>query len=51
MLLAFAALGGILIGSLLTCLHLQGKFHPNLIGVCLGALLGVVIIEAVPLIT
>lgn len=51
MLLAFAALGAILVGSLLTCMHLKRKFHPNLIGACVGAMLGVVLLEAVPLLT
>ncbi|WP_168788110.1 hypothetical protein [Paraburkholderia aromaticivorans] len=47
---AFALLGIILIGSLLDTLQLQ-KLHPQLIGATLGALLGFALIEAVPLFT
>ncbi|HEY2606198.1 hypothetical protein P0D88_27980 [Paraburkholderia sp. RL18-103-BIB-C] len=47
---AFALLGAILIGSLLDTLHLQ-KLHPRLVGATLGALLGFALIEAVPLFT
>jgi asparagine N-glycosylation enzyme membrane subunit Stt3 len=47
---AFALLGAILIGSLLDTLHLQ-KLHPRLVGATLGALLGFALVEAVPLFT
>jgi hypothetical protein len=50
LLVAFALLGVILIGSLLDTLHLQ-KLHPRLVGATLGALLGFALIEAVPLFT
>jgi hypothetical protein len=50
LLLVFVLLGVILIGNLLSALHLQ-KLHPNLIGAVLGALLGFALIEAMPLIT
>lgn len=50
LLVIFALLGIILIGSLLDALHL-GRWHPRLIGAALGALLGFALIEAVPLFT
>jgi hypothetical protein len=50
LLLVFALLGVILIGNLLSALHLQ-KLHPTLIGAALGALLGFALIEAMPLVT
>ncbi|WP_027802211.1 hypothetical protein [Paraburkholderia dilworthii] len=50
LLLAFALLGIILIGTLLDTLKLQ-KLHPRLIGATVGALLGFALIEAVPLFT
>jgi hypothetical protein len=46
----FALLGVILIGALLTALHLD-RWHPKLIGAALGALLGLALIEAVPILT
>ncbi|AET94280.1 MULTISPECIES: hypothetical protein [Caballeronia] len=46
----FALLGVILIGALLTALHLD-RWHPKLIGATLGALLGLALIEAVPMLT
>ncbi|WP_274005799.1 hypothetical protein [Burkholderia thailandensis] len=45
--LAFAALGAIIIGGLLAAMHLKHKYHPNLI----GALLCFLLIEALPSIT
>ncbi|EDO94204.1 hypothetical protein [Burkholderia pseudomallei] len=49
--LAFAALGAIIIGGLLTAMHLKHKYHPNLIGALIGALLCFLLIEALPAIT
>jgi hypothetical protein len=46
----FALLGVILIGALLTALHLD-RWHPKLISATLGALLGLALIEAVPMLT
>ncbi|SAK46304.1 membrane protein [Caballeronia catudaia] len=46
----FALLGVVLIGALLTALHLD-RWHPKLIGATLGALLGLALIEAVPMLT
>lgn len=50
LLVAFALLGIILIDSLFNVLHLD-RWHPRLIGAALGALLGLVLIEAVPMFT
>lgn len=49
-LLTFALLGAILIGTLLDTLQLQ-KLHPRLVGATLGTLVGFALIEAVPLFT
>ncbi|BDC44679.1 hypothetical protein [Paraburkholderia terrae] len=49
-LIMFALLGVILVGSLLVSLHLE-RCHPRLIGAILGATLGAVLIEYLPLIT
>jgi hypothetical protein len=48
--IAFAFLGVILFGSLLVTLHLD-RWHPKLIGAFVGVLLGVVLIETVPMFT
>lgn len=50
LLIAFALLGIILIGSLFDTMQLQ-KLHPRLVGATLGVLLGFALIEAVPLFT
>jgi hypothetical protein len=50
LLVAFALLGVILIGGLLTVLHLD-RWHPRLVGAAIGALLGFALIEAVPMFT
>ena len=50
LLLVFALLGVILLGNLLSVLHLHTR-HPTLICAALGALLGFALIEAVPLVT
>ncbi|MDR8732048.1 hypothetical protein FEQ05_02926 [Burkholderia pseudomultivorans] len=47
---AFALLGVILFGALLTALHLE-RWHPKLIGAALGALIGIALIEAMPMLT
>ncbi|WP_296650941.1 hypothetical protein [Paraburkholderia sp.] len=49
-LIAFALLGAILIGALITALHLE-RWHPRLIGAAIGTLLGFVLIEALPMMT
>ncbi len=48
MTLAFAALGAILIGALLTVMHVKRRYHPNLIGALLGALLCFLLLEVLP---
>ncbi|KGB90844.1 hypothetical protein [Burkholderia multivorans] len=47
---AFALLGVILIGALLTALHLE-RCHPKLVGAAIGALIGIALIEAMPMLT
>ena len=49
--LAFAALGAIVIGGLLLAMHLKHRYHPNLIGALIGALLCFLLIEALPALT
>lgn len=49
--LAFAALGAILIGALLTAMHVRRRYHPNLIGALIGALLCFVLLETLPAFT
>ena len=48
--IAFALLGVILIGALLTALYLE-RWHPKLVGAAIGALLGIALIEAMPMLT
>ncbi|WP_031364714.1 hypothetical protein [Caballeronia sordidicola] len=50
MVIVFALLGAILLGGLLSALHLD-RWHPQMLGAAMGALLGVALIEAVALIT
>ncbi|WP_431823464.1 hypothetical protein [Burkholderia sp. F1] len=47
---AFTLLGIVLIGALLIRLHL-GRWHPRLIGAAIGALIGILLVEAVPMLT
>jgi hypothetical protein len=49
-LVAFALLGAILVGALITALHLE-RWHPRLVGAAVGALLGFVLIETMPMLT
>ncbi|MGU7773395.1 hypothetical protein ACV229_24855 [Burkholderia sp. MR1-5-21] len=46
--IAFALLGIILFGALLTALHLE-RWHPKLVGAAIGALIGIALIEALPM--
>lgn len=48
---AFAALGAILIGALLSAMHVKHRYHPNLIGAPIGALVCFLLIEALPALT
>ncbi|BCF95340.1 hypothetical protein [Paraburkholderia sp. PGU16] len=50
LLVIFALLGIILIGTVLDTLHLQ-RLHPRLIGAAVGVLVGFALIEAVPMLT
>jgi uncharacterized membrane protein YeaQ/YmgE (transglycosylase-associated protein family) len=50
LLVAFALLGAILVGALISALHLD-KWHPKLVGAVVGALVGLALIEAVPMLT
>ena len=50
LLVIFALLGIVLVGTLLDTLHLQ-RLHPRLIGATIGVLVGFAIIEAVPMLT
>ncbi|SDC26237.1 hypothetical protein [Paraburkholderia lycopersici] len=50
-LMAFVALGAVLIGGLLASMHMRHRYHPNLIGALIGALLCFLLLEALPAIT
>ena len=50
LLVAFALLGSILVGALVSAINLD-KWHPRIVGALVGLLLGVALIEAVPLLT
>ncbi|WP_446903526.1 hypothetical protein [Burkholderia sp. YIM B11467] len=49
--IAFAIVGVIVIGGLLAAMHMKHKYHPNLIGALIGALLCFLLIEALPALT
>ncbi|WP_175908047.1 hypothetical protein [Burkholderia sp. BCC1640] len=49
--IAFAVVGAIAIGGLLAAMHMKHKYHPNLIGALIGALLCFLLIEALPALT
>jgi hypothetical protein len=49
-LVAFALLGAILIGALITALHLE-RWHPGLVGAAVGAISGFALIESLPMLT
>ena len=50
-LMAFVALGAVLIGGLLASMHMRHRYHPNLIGALIGALFCFLLLEALPAIT
>jgi hypothetical protein len=50
LLVVFSLLGVIFVGALMTACHLE-RWHPRLIGAAIGALLGLALIEAVPMVT
>ncbi|HEP6278285.1 TPA: hypothetical protein VDA67_004446 [Burkholderia vietnamiensis] len=49
--IAFAIIGVVAIGALLAAMHLKHRYHPNLIGALIGALLCFLLIEALPALT
>ncbi|MBN3819245.1 hypothetical protein G3N57_22675 [Paraburkholderia sp. Se-20369] len=50
LLVVFTLVGVVLIGAVLTAMHLE-RWHPRLIGAAIGALIGIALIEAVPMLT
>jgi hypothetical protein len=50
LLVVFSLLGVIFVGAMMTACHLE-RWHPRLVGGAIGALLGLVLIEAVPMVT
>jgi hypothetical protein len=50
-LMAFLALGALVIGGMLATMHMRHQYHPNLIGALLGALFCFLLLEALPAIT
>jgi hypothetical protein len=50
LLVVFALLGAVVVGALISAIHLD-KWHPRLVGALVGLLLGAAVIEAVPLLT
>ncbi|MFM0011950.1 hypothetical protein PQR46_03685 [Paraburkholderia sediminicola] len=49
--IAFTCLGIILVGGLLVMMRLRHKYHPNLIGALIGAMLCFLLLEALPALT
>ena len=49
--IAFVCLGLVLIGGLLVMMRLRHKYHPNLIGALIGAMLCFLLLEALPELT
>ncbi|EEE01333.1 hypothetical protein [Burkholderia multivorans] len=49
--IAFAILGAAAIGGLLAAMRAKYRYHPNLIGALLGALMCFLLIEALPALT
>jgi hypothetical protein len=49
--IAFTCLGLILVGGLLTTMHMRHKYHPNLIGALIGAMLCFLLLEVLPALT
>ncbi|WP_025601285.1 hypothetical protein [Burkholderia sp. WSM2230] len=47
----FVCLGVLLIGGLLIAMRLRHKYHPNLIGALIGAMLCFLLLEALPALT
>ncbi|RDK04444.1 hypothetical protein [Paraburkholderia lacunae] len=49
--IAFTCLGLVLIGGLLVAMRLRHRYHPNLIGALIGAMLCFLLLEALPALT
>jgi hypothetical protein len=49
--IAFTCLGLILVGGLLTIMHMRHKYYPNLIGALIGAMFCFLLLEALPALT
>lgn len=49
--IAFMGIGLILVGGLLATMHMRHKYHPNLIGALIGAMLCFLLLEALPALT
>ncbi|MFL9917078.1 hypothetical protein PQR75_17145 [Paraburkholderia fungorum] len=49
--IAFMCLGLALVGGLLVIMRLRHKYHPNLIGALIGAMLCFLLLEALPALT
>lgn len=49
--IAFTCLGIVLVGGLLVTMRLRHKYHPNLIGALIGAMLCFLLLEALPALT
>ncbi|MFM0059151.1 hypothetical protein [Paraburkholderia phytofirmans] len=49
--IAFVCVGLVLIGGLLVMMRLRHKYHPNLIGALIGAMLCFLLLEALPALT
>ncbi|MGA9916892.1 hypothetical protein [Paraburkholderia sp.] len=49
--IAFVCLGLLLVGGLLVVMRLRHKYHPNLIGALIGAMLCFLLLEALPALT
>ncbi|AXL51754.1 membrane protein [Paraburkholderia caffeinilytica] len=49
--IAFTCLGIVLVGGLLVVMRLRHKYHPNLIGALIGAMLCFLLLEALPALT
>ncbi|WP_250456104.1 hypothetical protein [Caballeronia sp. ATUFL_M2_KS44] len=50
LIVVFSLMGIIFVGALFATLHLE-RWHPRLVGAVLGALIGLALIEAVPIIS
>ncbi|MEZ0601573.1 hypothetical protein ACAX43_05380 [Paraburkholderia sp. IW21] len=51
LMIAFVCLGVVLVGGLLVTMRLRHKYHPNLIGALIGAMLCFLLLEALPALT